>query len=493
MRLAEACCRVGSLLLLWLPASAAQAHSFGKVYNLPVPFWLYAWASAAALLLSFLVVAWFSTARSADLAPRSHVLDDTRWPPLLRRLPILTLLRTTSLAALLLCVSAALIGPRDPYLNFSMTFFWIGFVLALPYLTALAGGLYAVANPWRLLTRGVERLAAGAFSGRLRYPPALGCWPALALYMGFIWLELFSHGSPRTLALMLLAYTVINLAGAWLLGAQAWFRHGEFFSVFLRLLGRMAPLSFEAPEAGGRLRMVWRMPLAGLLQERATHLSEVLFILFMLSSTAFDGLHVTEVWTNLLWVGMRDGLMPWLGGNIVTAYPVLKVLHQTAETLALLLSPFLYLAVYLFCLALARRMGGSTLSLQALALRFGYSLLPIALVYHISHYFTLLITQGPQILWLASDPFGRGWNLFGSGGAAPAGIVPDMGWVWHTQVGLILAGHIASVWLAHVEALRSFATPRQALLSQLPMLLLMMAFTVFGLWILAQPITSGGG
>jgi hypothetical protein len=67
-----------------------------------------------------------------------------------------------------------------------------------------------------------------------------------------------------------------------------------------------------------------------------------------------------------------------------------------------------------------------------------------------------------------------------------------MGLVWHTQVGLVLFGHIVSVVLAHVEALRLFPTRRQALLSQLPMLGLMVVFTGSGLWILAQPIQSGG-
>ena len=118
-------------------------------------------------------------------------------------------------------------------------------------------------------------------------------------------------------------------------------------------------------------------------------------------------------------------------------------------------------------------------------------MLPIALVYNITHYYTLILTQGVKILSLLSDPFGWGWNLFGSAGQFRAPFLPDMGWVWHTQVGLIVLGHIISVYIAHREALRVFDTPRKAALSQLPMLILMMLFTTFGLWILAQPIQSG--
>ena len=35
----------------------AGAHSFGTVYNLPVPFWMYAYGATAALIVSFAIVA----------------------------------------------------------------------------------------------------------------------------------------------------------------------------------------------------------------------------------------------------------------------------------------------------------------------------------------------------------------------------------------------------------------------------------------------------
>jgi hypothetical protein len=63
-----------------------------------------------------------------------------------------------------------------------------------------------------------------------------------------------------------------------------------------------------------------------------------------------------------------------------------------------------------------------------------------------------------------------------------------MGFIWNSQVWLILIGHVASVYLAHAEALRSFPNQRQASISQIPMLLLMVVFTGVGLWILAQPL-----
>ena len=93
---------------------------------------------------------------------------------------------------------------------------------------------------------------------------------------------------------------------------------------------------------------------------------------------------------------------------------------------------------------------------------------------------------------LISDPLELGWNLFGTAKWVIQPIMVDMGTLWHVQVGLILAGHVASVWVAHIEALSLFHTPRRAVLSQVPMLALMMAFTAFGLWILSLPLVAGG-
>ena len=134
---------------------------------------------------------------------------------------------------------------------------------------------------------------------------------------------------------------------------------------------------------------------------------------------------------------------------------------------------------------------GTALSVRELVLRFAMSLVPIAFVYHLTHYYTLVLAQGGQLWKLVSDPFGYGWDLFGTARGDVAPLMLDVGGIWLTQVALILFGHIVSVYLAHIEALRLFASPRRAAFSQLPMLVLMMVFTNLGLWILSLPIAGG--
>lgn len=473
------------LLLLALLPGAAHAHGFGRLYTLPVPFWLYAWGAAAVLLVSFAIAGIFATAPAASAPPVSRDLRDARWVAALRRARLVAVLRGLAVFALLLSIATGLFGSRDPYRNFSMTAFWVVFVLAFAYLTALIGDLYAAVNPWRALADGLARLWRGYARGRIAYPAALGDWPALALYLAFIWFELFGHGRPFSLGVGLLAYTALNLAGVWLVGAAAWFRHCEFFAVFLRLIALMAPLEYRP---GQVLR--WRWPFAGLLQERPERAGTVVFALFMLSSTAFDGLQATQAWVGLFWNDPTGLLTQWAGARPVQAMAIVLPWYKAWETFALLASPFLYFGAYVLALALARRLARSPRPLRELVLDFGYTLLPIALVYHVTHYFTLILTQGVKIVSLLSDPFGWGWNLFGTALAFRAPILPDLGWVWHAQVALILLGHVVSVWVAHRVALRVFEGRRAAALSQLPMLALMVLFTIAGLWILAQPLTA---
>lgn len=472
---------LGTAALL-LPCRA-DAHSFGVIYNLPVPFWLYAYGATAALVLSFLVVAFFATGSVTGVAQPTRVLLSAPRLAVLRRFK--PWVQGASVLLLLLCLATGFFGHRNPYQNFNMTFFWIVCVLGIAYLSALLGDLYRLLNPWRALAEGIGQVWPGYLRGRWHLPAAAGSWVALALYMAFIWVELFASIRPHSLATLLAGYTLLNLAGVWCIGGRDWFARCEFFGLLFGLIARMAPLH----RVQGELR--WRRPFSGLLRERAADFSVLLFILFMLSSTAFDGLKATLPWMKLFWHDPFNLLTPQLGRPPLYFYAQLQPWYERLEVTSLLLSPLLYLAAYALCMALAKALTRSPLTARELMLRFAYSLLPIALVYNVTHYYTLLLTQGITIFSLVSDPFGWGWDLFGTARHWRTPLLPNMDFVWHSQVALILVGHVVSVVLAHIEALRCFGNRRLALLSQLPMLLLMVAFTTAGLWILSQPLQAG--
>ena len=133
---------------------------------------------------------------------------------------------------------------------------------------------------------------------------------------------------------------------------------------------------------------------------------------------------------------------------------------------------------------------GRPLGTGATARAYVLTLVPIAIAYHLAHYLSYLLLAGQAAIPLASDPFGWGWDLFGTAGyAVDIGIIGPKE-VWYLSVAAIVAGHVAAVVLAHVTALRLYATARAAVLSQLPMLVLMVGSTMTSLWILSQPIVA---
>ena len=475
-------------VMLVLLSGGVAACVMGAVYNLPIPFGMYASGSAAALVASFAIVAYVLKAQTAGASFAATGRGEGA--ALQARVPrwLASNLAAAGVLGLLLTIATGVVGNANPLANFSMTFFWIIFGLGLTYVTALIGDIYALMNPWRTLCEWLEQFDREIFRERIRYPEWLGYYPALALYMAFIWIELFGQIQPRTLAAMLLIYTGLNLCAAWLLGKEIWFRYGEFFSVFFRLIGKLAPLEYTRtsdPDHGYTVRA--RKPFLGLLETHADHVSLLLFVIFMLSSTAFDGAHMTLPWVAIFW----RGIYPILSAGIDQPYFFFLNIYYLWQWAMLLLSPLFYLVIYLSLLWLAKLLARSDIPLRTLALRFAFTLIPIALVYNMTHYYGELFSQGVQIVRMISDPFNAGWNLFGTSRWFGNPIVLDAGTVWHTQVALILFGHIVSVYLAHVEALKVFPGRRHAALSQLPMLALMVLLTTIGLWILSLPIDAG--
>jgi hypothetical protein len=97
------------------------------------------------------------------------------------------------------------------------------------------------------------------------------------------------------------------------------------------------------------------------------------------------------------------------------------------------------------------------------------------------------VVEAGAIVPAISDPFGWGWNLFGTANLNPGSLAP-ITVVWYAQVSLIIIGHIWSLYLAHRIAEQKFGAQQSALRSQIPMLLAMIVYSTISLWITAQPM-----
>jgi hypothetical protein len=449
-------------------------HAIGGVRDLPIPLWLFYYGGAVVLVLSFVAlgVLW----RRARL----EGADEGKPLPIgLQRFLLSTPLRVVagaaSLVLLVVLFLAALVGEPSAGQNLAPTFvfvvFWVGLVVAVVVL----GNVFSVLNPWRAGADFVAwfwRSAGWSWSSGVTYPERLGRWPAAFLLFAFTALELAytEPANPRALALAIFLYSWIAWVGMALFGRAAWLRNGEAFNVYFGLLSRISV--FGRRRSDGQI--VVRPPLSG-LTVRDLQPGTLAFVCVMLGSVAFDGYSRTS-----RWIEWRFELEePYVLEN-----PNLADLIVTAFNLGGLLFFVLLVAVaYLAAIWVATRVATSGVSL---ATAFLASLVPIACAYALAHYFSLLVIQGQVGITLASDPFGYGWDLFGTADyqADPTVLSPNT--IWYFQVAVLVIGHIFGLVLAHDRAVAIFASPRTALRTQYAMLALMVVYTVGGLWLLSR-------
>lgn len=475
------------LLLVLLALAAGQqalAHGLGNRFDLPLPLEFWVVGAAGTVLLSFVLMASFVRAapRGVDY-PRLSLLD----VPAIRRLAhpaLLAVVRVLAVFIFLLTIVAGLYGTPDPFRNFAPTMIWVIGWIGMVFVSALLGDVWAVVNPLATLFAWVEatfeRQAGSRLTLELPYPARLGLWPAVGALLVFAWAQLIwlKRDVPADLALLAVAYAIWTWGGMFTFGRVAWLRHGEVFAVAFGLLARLAP--FEIRVERDKVDWNLRPPAVGLLEQPVANLSGVVFVLAMLSTVSFDGLLETAFWQEIARRANAPGLAATAQGQ------------QLLDTVGLIAMPGVFLALYLLCTwAMARvTRSGAERTAGRLACAFVLTLVPIALAYDLAHNLSMFLTAGQFIIPLASDPLGYGWNLWGTAGFKVNLLIVDAETVWYFAVFVILLGHVASVYLAHVAALQLFRDRRAALLSQVPMVVLMMVYTMSSLWILAQPIVA---
>ena len=133
---------------------------------------------------------------------------------------------------------------------------------------------------------------------------------------------------------------------------------------------------------------------------------------------------------------------------------------------------------------------GLRLSHIELGRRFVHSLIPIAAAYLVAHYFSALAYNGQALWHLASDPLGNGSDLFGGASAGIDYSIVSATQIWYIQVGALVVGHVAALVLAHDRALTIYGSPREATTSQIVMLVVMVAFTLLGMWLLSAALNQ---
>jgi hypothetical protein len=441
-----------ALFVLGATAGLAAAHG-GAVRgaargSVSVPTWLFLLTGGGVVGASFLLAS-FVTDRAFVAAVHAWHRVFAAPAATLRRLA-----QVVGVVVLLAVVVVGFVGPDTPTRNLAILVVWVGWWGGYVASAYLVGNTWPTVNPFRTVASLVPSLDRP-------YPERLGAWPSVAGLLALVWLEITSPlaEDPPLLATVVVAYTVVTVAGAVVFGTDRWFSTVDPVSRALRYYGRVAPL--ERTDAGIR----FRLPGAALSETRlVTGRDEVAFVVAVLFVTTYDGLVATAPWATFARAVVGVGVPP------------------LAVYLGAYLGGFgLFYLAFRAATAAARRFGDTYLSSLELARRFAPSLLAIAAGYHLAHNLGTVLTLAPAFLAVLAAPL--------SPPANPTVLVLPP-WFGGLDLAFVLLGHLVAVWVAHATAYDLFPSRLQAVRSQYGVTLVMIAYTVVSLWVIAEPFVT---
>ena len=495
---------------LALTVSPVAAHAFGQRYDLPIPLNYFLVGAVATVFLSFVLIGLFVQRQPERFSyPRLDLLRtslklDIQIGTILFSSILSAAIRAVSVLMFLLLLVVGFFGTERAVENLTPTFIWIIWWVGMGYVVALVGNVWVFINPWKITFEWYRKLRGHADEPEdppFSYPQGLAVWPALLLFFLFAWAENVYTGAfrPQTLSVMVLLYSIVMWVGMAAFGKHVWLRNGEAFTVLFGFFSRFSPTELRVTNrdvcrdcgsecqlesecvdcydcyeyAAAEDRQLNLRPFAvGLALQKHVPVATAAFVVLALATVSFDGFQDTETWANL-----RTNMLSFATSDVV-------------DTVALALAPALFAVVYLAFVWGIKTLSCDQADLIEVASGYVFSLVPIALAYNLAHFITLLLIQGQLIIPLASDPFGFGWNIFGTADYRLNLNIISAKVVWFISLVAIVLGHVISVYLAHVISLRRAPNSSDALRGQIPMLALMIVYTATSLWIIAQPIVG---
>ncbi len=494
-----------------------------------IPVWM-GMAGLAVIIFSSHLLVHFRNEKEAPKAYRR--INLFRFKPLkalIKKPWFPILVQSVSLTLFLLVIGAGLLGHDKNNIGPILTWTW--WWVLLIFLAFGFGTTFCMICPWEALSSLMTSLSLKSRVKLLGYEKPWPKWarnvfPAIIFFVILTWFEL-GHNITRSASLTAiigLIFAGMAVFCAIIFEKRSFCRYGCLVGRITGLYSMFAPLELRADSADvckscktkdcytgthtttpcptflfpskldensyctmctecirscphDNITINLRPPVTDLYRKKKFKWDEATLAIVLLALTSFHGLTMTPQWT--LWT---NGLRADTG---LGATPVFTIMM-----LIMLVAP---IALFWIGAVAARKLSGDkAITTGTIFKAFSYSLVPIALFYHIAHNCMHFFMEAQHIIPLLSDPFGWGWDLFGTAGKSYPPFL-SLRSIWWCQLIFVVIGHLYGVVLADRYARALFSNKRAVFLSLIPLLITMILYSAFSMWLIMQPMDMRSG
>ena len=498
-----------------------------------IPDWLYYSSIVIVMLVSFAVLQ--VSRRREDAFVQGPRFDLTRFGPFKffwQSRGVQAAIQLSIVFLFLLIIFSSFYGNQMPGENIAPILTWNIWWIGLIFLILFAGKMWCYACPWDAMTSWLRRLSflkikEETFNLGWKWPRFLkNIYLATIFFVVLTWLELGYHVtlSPQaTGTLGLIMFGLVFIPGL-LFEKKSFCRYGCLIGRVSGLYAMFSPVEVrsKSPEVckdcktadcytgngsgypcptgqylktmntntyctmcGECLRTCKYDNVAFNIRPFASDLvstpkprkDEAYLALILFSLTAFHGLTMTPSWKSIV-------------REIQVTINIGELFAFSIGMAACLALPILVYAAFVALSGVFSADADRTIG--NLFVKYAYGLIPIALFYHIAHNVEHFFMESQKLAVLISDPFGYNWDLFGTANLQLTPIL-SLGTVWYLQVGLIIVGHVFGIYVSHKQASQIFDGRKVAIRSQIPMVFVMVLFSVLSLWLVKQPMEMRTG
>jgi polyferredoxin/mono/diheme cytochrome c family protein len=440
--------------------------------------------------------------------------------------PFQFLLQLPIVLGFLLVIVTGFLGDQNPGRNFATLATWTIWWSAVIFMILFLGASWCLICPWSAISDWIERVSfwkrKEGIGLKHKWPQALKSRHIMtAFFIVVTWLELgiFITYSPRYTAFFALLLILLILATALVFTKKSFCRYVCFVGGIVGVYSNLAPVEVRSRDKkvcddcktkdcirgnhkgypcpiyeypGGmdkntncilcteclktcppeNMSLNIRPFFTDLSRGYKGRYDEAILALTLLGLTIYHGFTMLPVWFSWALNAYKSNYFLYLG------------------VFSLLLVAFVAVPVGLHYLIswLTKKLSGSReVPLKKVFVQYAYAFIPVAFFYHLAHNVSHLNMEGVKIIPVLSDPFGWGWNLFGTSGAK-ASVLIGMATIKDVQLALILLGLVVGIFLSYRISLRLFTEKRRAVKVMLPVVAAILGYSYINMLALIFPM-----